>query len=159
MSRNGREFPSDFIPSPDVFPEIPQSRKHEIRDVQWKVRRWKAVLAGKHADAGWRIKGKCSLRDYQVWLLREPYGFLDLSIEEIFEFFPFLKKQLSGTSASVALPLSFQRIGDLLFPEVDDPDNRKKRAADAHDRVESEFGRGTLKRKPKLNLKSPGHYW
>ena len=45
------------------------------------------------------------------------------------------------------LPLSFQRIGDLLFPEVDDSDNRKKRTADAFNRVESEFRRGSLKRR------------
>ena len=158
LSRNGYVFPPDFIPSSDVFPEIPQSRKHEIREAQWIVRRWKAVLAGKHSDAGWRIKGRCS-RDYQVWLLREPHGFLDLSIEEVFEFFPFLQKLLARKSASLALPLSFQQIGDLLFPEVHQSENRKKRAADAHNRVESEFGRGTLKTEPKLNLNGPGHYW
>jgi hypothetical protein len=74
---------------------------------------------------------------------------------------------LTDNSASLALPLSFQRIGDLLFPEVEDPDNRKKRAADAYNRVESEFrvefggevGRGTLKREPKLDVSGPGHYW
>src|SRR5262249_4474115 len=80
LSRNGCVFPPDFIPSSDISPEIPQFRKHEIRDAQWIVRRWKAVVAGKHSDAGWRVKGRCS-RDYQVWLLREPHGFLDLSIE------------------------------------------------------------------------------
>jgi hypothetical protein len=68
---------------------------------------------------------------------------------------------LTDNSASLALPLSFQRIGDLLFPEVEDPDNRKKRADDAKKRVESELGwefggesgRGTLKREPKLDLR------
>ena len=159
LSRNGFVFPPDFIPSPDVFPEIPQSRKHEIRDAQWRVRQRMAVAAGKHPDAAWRITGRCKLRDYQAWLLRQPHGFLDLSIEEIFEFFPFLQRVLSGKSASRTLPLSFQRIGDLLFPEVDDLDNRKKRAADAYNRVESEFGRGTLKKKPKQDLSGPGRYW
>jgi hypothetical protein len=74
---------------------------------------------------------------------------------------------LSDNSASLGLPLPYQRIGDLLFPEVKDPANRKKRAADAYNRVESEFGwefggesrRGTLKREPKLDLSGPGHYW
>lgn len=99
------------MPSPDVYPEIPQSRKHEIRDAQWKVRRWKAVGARKSPQA-WRIKGRCSPREYQLWLLRAPHGFLDLSIEEIFEFFPFLQKLLSRKSASLALPLLFQRIGE-----------------------------------------------
>ena len=159
LSRNGRVFPLNFIPSPDVFPEIPQSRKHEIRDVQLRVRQRIALAAGKHPDAAWRITGRYELRDYQAWLLRQTDGFMDLSIGETSEFFPFLQKLLSGKSASLVLPLSFQRIGDLLFPEVDDLDNRKKRAADAYNRVESEFGRGTLKKKPKPDLSGPGRPW
>jgi len=160
LERNGRVFPPEFIPSPEDFPRITQSRKHEIRFAQWRVRERKAIESGKHPDAAWRMKGRFKRREYQAWLLRQPHGFLDLSIEEIFEFFEFLQPRgLSDKSASLGLPLSYQRIGDLLFPEVDDPDNRKKRAADAYNRVESEFGRGTLKREPKLDLSGPGHYW
>jgi hypothetical protein len=160
LSRNGCVFSPGFIPSPDVFPKIPQLRKHEICIAQWRVRQRKALAAGKHPEAPWRINGKYELRDYQAWLMRQPYGLLDLSTEEIFEFFPFLQtRQLSASSSSLALPLSYQLIGDLLFPEVDDPDNRKKRAADAYNRVESEFGRGTLKRESKLDLSISGRYW
>jgi hypothetical protein len=160
LSRNGRVFPPEFIPSPETFPEIAQSSKHEIRFAQWRVRERKAIGSGKHADAAWRIEGRCKLRDYQAWLLRQQHGFLDLSIEEIFELFDFIQtRELSVDSSSLALPLPYQRIGDLIFPEVDDPDNRKKRADDACKRVESEFGRGPLKREPTLDLTGPGHYW
>ena len=160
LSKNGHVFPPDVSPSPDLFPDIPQSRKHEIRDAQWRVRQRKALAAGKHPEAAWRVNGRCELSDYQAWLLRQPHGLLDLSREEIFELFEFLQtRELTAKSSSLALPLSYQRIGNLLFPGVDDPDNRKKRAADAYKRVESEFGRGPLKREPKLDLKGPGHYW
>jgi hypothetical protein len=132
----------------------------EIRWAQWRVRERKAIGSGKHPDAAWRIKGRFKLSEYQAWLLRQPSGLLDLSTEEIFEFFEFLKtRELSDKSASLALPLTYQRIGDLLFPQVDDPGSRKKRASDAYDRIESEFGRGKHKRKPKLDLSGPGPYW
>lgn len=162
LSRNGRVFPPGFIPSSGAFPEIeiPQSRKHEIRFAQWRVRERTAIGAGEHPESAWRVKGRFKLRDYQAWLLRQPYGFLDLSIGEIFEMFEFLQtRMLTAKSALLALPLPYQRIGDLLFPEVSDDGDRKKRAADAHDRVESEFGRGTHKRQPKLDLSGPGRYW
>ena len=160
LERNGRVFPPEFIPSPEDFPRISSSSKQEIRSAQFCVRQRKVIQSGKHTDADWRIKGRYKISDYQAWLLRQPHGFLDLSIEEIREFFEFLPtRELSDESASLALPLSFQRIGDLLFPEVYDPGASKKRAADAHNRVESEFGRGIHRRKPKLNLSGPGHYW
>jgi hypothetical protein len=160
LSKNGRVFPFRFIPSPEAFPEIVQSRKHEIRFAQWRVRERKAIGAGKHPESPWRVKGRFKLRDHQAWLLRQPYGFLDLSRGEILEMFEFLQtRMLTAKSASLALPLSYQRIGDLLFPEVPDPSDRKKRAADSHNRVESEFGRGTHKRQPKLDLSGLSRYW
>jgi hypothetical protein len=165
LERNGCIYPPEFVPPPL---EISQSEIEEIRRAQWRVRQRKAIESGKHPEADWRKNGRFKRRDYQTWLLRQPHGFLDLSREEIFEFFPFLQTRvLSDNSASLGLPLPYQRIGDLLFPEVKDPANRKKRAADAYNRVESEFGwefggesrRGTLKREPKLDLSGPGHYW
>ena len=161
LESNGRIYPPDFVPPPL---EITQSRKKKIRCAQWRVRQRKAIESGKHPEAAWRINGRFKRRDYQAWLLRQSHAFLDLSREEIFEFFPFLQtRMLSENSASLALPLPYQRIGDLLFPEVKGPPVRKKRAADADNRVESElgveFGRGTLKREPKLDLRGPGHYW
>jgi hypothetical protein len=117
----------------------------EIRWAQWRVRERKAVEAGRVANDPERMQGQFKLRDYQTWLLREKDEFLDLSPEAIRELF---SPEVS-TIRSEALPLPYQKIGDLLFPEVDDPDNRKKRAADARNRVESEFGRGSLKRHKK----------
>ncbi len=87
--------------------------------------------------------GRFELLDYQAWLLRQKDGFSELSPEAILWLFP----PQVATIESDALPLSYLRIGDLLFSGVDDSDNRKKRAADAFNRVESEFGRGTRKRK------------
>jgi len=113
----------------------------EIRWAQWRARERKALEEGKIAT-NTRIEGKSKLVDYQAWLLREKNGFSDLSPEAIRDLFPpevSIKSQI--------LPLSFQKIGDLLFPKTNDPDNRKKRAADARNRVESEFGRGSLKRR------------
>jgi hypothetical protein len=94
---------------------------------------------------GWGTLGQFKLRDYQRWLLRQRDGFLDFSPEESRELFP---PEVS-TFPREALCLSYQKIGDLLFPEIDDPGTRKKRAADACNRVESEFGRGSLKRHKK----------
>ena len=88
------------------------------------------------------MRGRFKLKDYQTWLLRQREGFLGFSPETIRELFP---PEVS-TIRREDLPLPYQKIGDLLCPEVDDPDNRKKRAADACNRVESEFGRGSLKR-------------
>lgn len=64
-------------------------------------------------------------------------------------------RSLNSSTSSLALPLSYQLIGDLLFPEVKAPPNHEKRAADAYKRVESEFGRGTPQKGAKINLSSP----
>jgi hypothetical protein len=117
-------------------------KEDEVRWVQWRVRERKAVEAGRFAAEAWQINGKFKLVDYQTWLLRQEVGFSDLSAAEIRELFPEVL-----TVQSEDLPLSYQKIGDLLFSRVPDPDNRKKRAADAHNRVESEFRRGSLKRR------------
>lgn len=131
---------------------VPWAKEDEVRWVQWRVRERKAVEAGKPTAEAWRLKGKFKLVDYQTWLLRQKGGgFAELSRKEICELFT----AEVATIQPEALPLSYQRIGDLLFAEVDDPDNRKKRAADAHNRVESEFRRGSLKRGSKASLKSP----
>src|SRR5215470_8914039 len=119
----------------EIRPE--QWRKEdEIRWVQWRVRERKALEEGEVAHNN-DLEGKFKLTDYQTWLLREKDGFSDLSAGAIGDLFPLDV----STVKSVALPLSFQKIGDLLFPKIEDRDNRKKRAADAHNRVESEFGR------------------
>jgi hypothetical protein len=89
------------------------------------------------------MQGNFKLTDYQTWLLHQKDGFSDLPVEAIRMLFP---ADVSTVELD-ALPLSFQKIGDLLFSKIDDPGNRKKRAADAHNRVESELGRGSLKRR------------
>ena len=66
----------------------------------------------------WDKRGSCSLTDYRAWLLHERDG------------------------------RSFQQVGELLFQNCADPDNRKRRAYLAHDRVEGEFRRGHKKRAP-----------
>ena len=119
--------------------DLPWHKEDEIRWVQWRVRERKAIEAGKAT----RITGKFKLTDYQAWLLHQKDGFSELSPGEIAELFPAEPAMIQSDD----LPLSFQRIGDLLFPEVDDSDNRKKRTADAFNRVESEFRRGSLKRR------------
>jgi hypothetical protein len=107
------------------------------------VRERKAIEAGAPGADPSRIKGKFKLPDYRGWLLHQADGFSELSPEAIL----YLFAAEVATIQPAELPLSFQRIGDLLFPGIEDPNNRKKRAADAFNRVESEFGRGTLKRK------------
>ncbi|MBZ5689078.1 MAG: hypothetical protein LAP86_29065 [Acidobacteriia bacterium] len=125
--------------------EIAWAKEDEVRWVQWRVRERKALEACKPTAEAWRIKGKFRLVDYQAWLLRQKGGFAEISATEMLELFP---AEVATVQPEV-LPLSYQRIGDLLFAELDDPDNRKKRAADAHNRVESEFRRGSLKRSSK----------
>lgn len=117
----------------------------EIRWAQSRVRERKAVEAGRVARDPQRMQGQYKLRDYQTWLLHQSDGFLNLSPEAIGDLFP----PAVSTIRHETLPLSYLKIGDLLFPEIDDPGNRKKRAADACNRVESEFGRGSLKRHEK----------
>lgn len=79
-------------------------------------------------DAGkspaWNKRGVCSLTDYRAWLLHERDG------------------------------RSFQQVGEKLFKNCADPDNRKRRAYLAHARVEGEFHRGHKKR----TVGSPGIY-
>jgi len=62
-------------------------------------------------------EGRFTLQDYKAWILH------------------------------VRDEISFQKIGDMLFPRDGVPDNRKMKAYRAHDRVESEFHRGTLKKR------------
>jgi hypothetical protein len=131
---------------------MPWPKEDEVRWVQWRIRERKAVESRKPTAQAWRLSGNFRVVDYQAWLLRQRGGFCELSTGEIRELFP----AGVATIKAEALPLSYQRIGDLLFAEVDDPDNRKKRAADGHNRVESEFRRGSLKRGSKpVSLKFP----
>ncbi len=67
----------------------------------------------------WNKSGEWEKEDYQAWLLH------------------------------VRDELSFQSIGDLLFDKDQTPDGRKMKARRAWARVEWEFGRGPLKRKPR----------
>jgi hypothetical protein len=72
----------------------------------------------------WGKKGKWDLAEYRSWLLHERDG------------------------------VSFQKIGNALFPKDADPENRKMKAYRAYDRVESEFGRGHLKKR-----NQPAEFW
>lgn len=70
-------------------------------------------------------RGNCDLVDYHAWLLHERDH------------------------------CSFQKIGDQLFPNCNEPDARKMRADRAHDRVEGEFNRGHRKRVAKPPIQIP----
>jgi hypothetical protein len=118
------------------------SKADEIRWVQWRIRERRSIESGNPNASLWRRRGKYKMVDYKAWLLRQPDGFAELSAGQIVDLLPETVHLQIGV-----LPLSFQKIGDLLFHDVDDPDNRKKRAADAFNRVESEFKRGSLKKK------------
>lgn len=110
----------------------------ENRWVRWRIRERRAIEAGRVTACPWNISGEFELRDYQTWLLRQQEGPTGLTADEISDLFPSPVAAIQPN----ALPLSYQKIGDMLFAEVGDPDNRKKRAADAYKRVEWEFHRG-----------------
>jgi hypothetical protein len=122
----------------DEIVRVTWPKADEVRSVQWQIRRRRSDRPSPTS-----LMGRFQLLDYQAWLLHQQAGFSELSPESIRFLFP----AGVATIQTAELPLSFQKVGDLLFPGVDDPNNRKKRAADAFNRVESEFGRGPLKKK------------
>jgi hypothetical protein len=135
------EPPEKRIQDQHKTPRTPWPKADETRWVQWRIRERLAIEAGVPNADPTSITGKFRLTDYQAWLLHQADGFLELSPEAVLYLFPG-----AGGIDTSGLPLSFQRVGDLIFPDVEDPDNRKRRAAAAFNRVESEFHRGTLKR-------------
>ncbi|PYV77216.1 MAG: hypothetical protein DMG97_02220 [Acidobacteria bacterium] len=88
-------------------------------EIRWvQWRVWEREAIEAGKSADWDKKGAYSLTDYRAWLLHERDH------------------------------RSFQQVGELLFANCADPDNRKRRAYLAYDRVESEFRRGHHKRTP-----------
>jgi len=102
-----------------------QSRRDQVEWVPWPKEdeiRWVdwRIREREAIEAGrspdWSKSGRWELKDYKAWLLHERDG------------------------------LSFQTIGDMLFPKYAGDENRKMRAYRAYNRVEGEFRRGNLKR-------------
>jgi len=107
-------------------------RANKIESVPWPKEdelRWvewrireREGIESGRRSADWGTKGQCSLQDYKTWILHVRDG------------------------------ISFQRIGDELFPVDPDPDNRKMKAYRAYKSVESEFRRGDRKKTEPLGF-------
>jgi hypothetical protein len=104
------------------------SADEQIRPVPWpkddeirwvQWRVWEREAIEAGKSPAWDKKGKYSLTEYRAWLLHERDH------------------------------RSFQQIGELLFANCGGPENLKRRAYLAYNRVESEFRRGALKRTAK----------
>jgi hypothetical protein len=118
---------------PQKIKEMRTKKNESIQSIAWPKEdeiRWVEwrVREREAIDAGksqvWDKRGAYSLTDYRAWLLHERDS------------------------------RSFQQVGEMLFKNCADPDNRKRRAYLAHDRVEGEFRRGHKKR----TLGSPSFY-